>query len=352
MHKKRYAFWRMGFIVISILLFLLNPFAVAGGDEGIEVKTGDFREIEPKTKIEFFCYVPGDWNSGKCHPAIVSHHGAGGTGQGERSFWKGFCARHKLKWIIICPTSPSIHRGSWGSAMRVSRACGYMLKKMQKPYRINPSLTMVSGFSGGGSAMIRCFNDEPDLYGAIVARSANYYHGGEVKRKLKYKSAFIVWGSKDHPYILQQGPRMARQFENYKYKNFRKLIVKGMGHAFNGEAQEEFYKWWKESFYPSSQAEDLERAKKYLSTGKFADAIPIIKTLQSDALTKEITEEAKQLYKKLLKKADKEILRIKRSFADYGPAIARGQVKRFCGKFAGLNDKIAEVKQILKSSEK
>ena len=84
MHKRRYAFWRMGFIVISILLFLSNFFATAGEDEDIEVKTGDFREIEPKTKIEFFCHIPGDWNSVRCYPAIVSHHGAGGTGEGER----------------------------------------------------------------------------------------------------------------------------------------------------------------------------------------------------------------------------------------------------------------------------
>ncbi|OHB69891.1 MAG: hypothetical protein A2W23_05645 [Planctomycetes bacterium RBG_16_43_13] len=266
---------RSAIIANFILLSVITTIA-QDNKKADEPRTGAFEEEDASTKIMLYYYVPKDYNPKEKYAVFVGNHGAGGSGKQLRDLMMRYIREEKKaeegakdgenkgeqekepkpepekNWIIVCPTSPGCSKGNAGKTVSdapvVATAAKNTIDNLSKMYNIDKKHILAMGFSGGGYAVVSCFNKYPDTFTAMAACSINYGKsvGNAIGGGNNNRHVLVVYGEKDLSNIIAGAKRLQTDLKDNGYSNTKIIEIPGMGHKFGEAVIKEIWKWWDE----------------------------------------------------------------------------------------------------------
>jgi len=187
-------------------------------------------------------YVPSTYDPRRQYPLIVTAHGSFpfDSGAGQRDSWVEVAERNDL---IICSPDLDSANGFLGiprdkpapELVRDEKIVLKIIKKIRSDYNINPHGIMITGWSGGGFPAHFIGLRHPEIFRAIVGRTANFNEflvNDETAFKARHMHIFVFFGAGDIAGIAEQN-RLANFWYTVRgFANFQIRQVAG-GHEKN-----------------------------------------------------------------------------------------------------------------------
>lgn len=200
------------------LLLLLPALLLTGCPvtQDQDTPVDEFERIEPRTKTEYWVYVPSTYNARRLWPLVITLHGTPGFDWPERQMkvWKALA--EKEGFIVVAPDLEST-QGILpvGDSRRLKqlqedeRTILAVLRDVAGEYRIDRRYVMLTGFSAGGYPLYYVGMRNPDVFQMLIARACNsdidLLEEVGVNEKNQDQKVFIYWGKDDLKKIRDEG---------------------------------------------------------------------------------------------------------------------------------------------------
>jgi len=137
----------------------------------------EFKRTAPKTKADYYLYVPSTYDAERSWPMVVTFHGTYGfdSARREAQEWRGLAERHGF--IVLAPAMkstqgilPVFHSARLRDLNRDERRVLDAIDDVKHHYNIDSSAVMVTGFSAGGYPLFYIGLRNAKLFSVLVAR--------------------------------------------------------------------------------------------------------------------------------------------------------------------------------------
>lgn len=259
-------------MAVIVLLGFGVAAVAAEPEDGDEPKTGLWSWTGSKTGNEHWVHVPDDYDPAVPCPIMVMSHGINSSGKGMIS--GGTCRGAVQRgWIAVAPTWN--WDGNSDDSGAVAEELIELVKLLDRRYAIDRRTIVSSGYSGGGGVSIRSFTRYPRVYSHLVSQSSNFY--GQYVMQPVDRSAgtdrpvLVLWGEKDHPLILEQGPREATHFRRKRHPTADYVVP---GHPHRPEPKQVW--GWLDATLLDGRIDALEKAVRFASTHRRPEHQPAV----------------------------------------------------------------------------
>ncbi|MDP6381092.1 MAG: PKD domain-containing protein [Phycisphaerae bacterium] len=205
---------------------------------------------EPASGRLYYMYVPMTYDPSRQYPLIVTAHGSFpfDSGAGQRDSWVKVAEENDL---IVCSPDFDGASGLLGipkdkpapALLRDEKAILAIVKTVRSQYNINKDGIMITGWSGGGLPAQFIGLRHPEIFRAIVGRTANfneYLVDDETARRARHLHVYVFFGVSDIAGIAGQN-RLANFWYTIRgFANFKIRQVAG-GHAKNNRRTAEWF---------------------------------------------------------------------------------------------------------------
>ncbi len=194
----------------SIPLLLILAFVVAGCPitEDQDTPVPQVQRVEPRTKSEYWMYVPSYYNARRLWPLVITLHGTPPWDTSTRQIkqWKALAEREGF--IVVAPELEAVEGIlPVGDPRRVDqlqedeRTILSVLQDVAGEYRVDRRCVMLTGFSGGGYPLYYVGMRNPQRFQLLVARACNsdidMLETVGVNDENRDQKIFIFWGKDD-----------------------------------------------------------------------------------------------------------------------------------------------------------
>ncbi|HUX03125.1 MAG: PKD domain-containing protein [Phycisphaerae bacterium] len=197
-------------IAVAAALALAGCGPEAWRTAGGQVVTGKVSfQKEPSTGRTYHLYIPTSYNPQRSYPLVVTAQGTFPFDEaaGQRDRWVNAAERYGL---IICSVDFDSATGFLGippdraapELVRDEMAVLAILKELFGRYNINRDAVMITGWSGGGYPAHFIGLRHPDVFRAIVGRTANFSEhlvSDETAHRARHMHVYVFFGEGDLP---------------------------------------------------------------------------------------------------------------------------------------------------------
>ncbi len=244
--------------LVAVLSLAGMSDAATGESAPEKPRTGRWSWQGPSTGHEHWVHVPDDYAATAPCPILVMSHGVNSSGKGMIN---GRTCQMAVErgWIAVAPTWNWRGDGA-GDWVEVAGEITELLRELIETYPVDRRFVVSSGFSGGGGVSIGSFTRSPELYTLLVSQSSNFHPGYAQAPRRRLSGAdrrpvLVLWGEKDHPLILDQGPKEKAYFERKGHPVSSHVVPGGRHRTFPEHA------WiWLDTLVLSRRARDLSKA--------------------------------------------------------------------------------------------
>jgi poly(3-hydroxybutyrate) depolymerase len=190
----------------------------------------EFDRVEPRTKAEYWMYVPSYYSARRSWPLVITLHGTYGfdSAHWQVKEWKALA--EEKGFIVVAPELDSVQGVlPVSDSRRVKqlredeRTIVSVLRDVAGEYRVDRDHVMLTGFSAGGYPLYYVGLRNPDKFDILVARACNCdidlleeVGVNQANRRLK---VFIFWGKDDLKPIRDAG------WQAFRYLRQRGLMA-------------------------------------------------------------------------------------------------------------------------------
>ena len=199
--------------VVLGAVFLFAALSVTGSlvEAATEVSIDEYEAREFTSSqgdtIKYRLFVPRDYDKNTKYPIVLFHHGAGGSGDDNRSNFEGPCPREwanaerqaKHPAFIIAPQIPR-NRNRKGKQSRTevmkthTQTIHEIIDSLEKEFSIDTSREYVTGLSMGGECTWMSIIERPDRFAAAIPICAgDRFIGMTAKDRGKMFAQFPLW---------------------------------------------------------------------------------------------------------------------------------------------------------------
>ena len=211
-------------------------------DEAGAVRTGKLDLRQQSVDCNYYMYIPTAYNPRKKWPLIVSAPGTFpfDSPPGTRNAW--IDAAEKYGFIICCPDFKSATgllnpKGDQAKLATDDKNVVAILQELRARYSLNPDGAAITGWSGGGFPAHYIGLHHPELFRAIIGRTACFSEDlvdDETARKARQMHVFCFFAANDFAGIPEQNRRANFWYTTRGFLNFEIREVPG-GHAKNND---------------------------------------------------------------------------------------------------------------------
>ena len=199
-----------------------------------QIVTGkiDFQR-EPATGRVYHLYIPKSYNPRRAYPLVVTAQGTFPFDEaaGQRNRWIGAAERYGL---VICSPDFDSASGLLGipadrpapELVRDELATLAIIKELLGRYSINRDAIMITGWSGGGFPAHFIGLRHPEVFRAIVGRTANFSERlvtDDVAHRARHMHVYVFFGEGDLPGFDELN-RNANFW--YTVRGFRNFVIR------------------------------------------------------------------------------------------------------------------------------
>jgi predicted esterase len=211
-------------------------------DEAGAARTGKLDMRQQSVDCNYYMYIPKAYTPKKKWPLIVSAPGTFpfDSPTGTRDAW--IDAAEKYGFIICCPDFKSATglldpKGDQAKLASDDKNVVAILQELRARYSLNPDGVAITGWSGGGFPAHYIGLHHPDLFRAIIGRTATFSEDlvdDETARKARHLHIFCFFATNDFAGIPEQNRRANFWYTTHGFLNFEIREVPG-GHAKNND---------------------------------------------------------------------------------------------------------------------
>jgi len=206
------------------------------------------RELDPVTGRAYYIYVPSTYEHSRPSPVIVSCHGTPPYDIAEHHIreWKMLGEQHGC--IVVAPeliaTDGLIGDGPIVGMLDDERFILSMISLLGYRFNVDRANIMITGFSGGGFPTYWVGLRHPDIFSAVVARSANFSENnldGWYPPEAVSQSVMVYHTENDPGSIRGQSRRAIKYLQS---KGFRVevAVIPGLGHERRPDVAMRFFR--------------------------------------------------------------------------------------------------------------
>ncbi len=169
---------------------------------------GDIRQVrEPSSGRDYFAYSPIDYDQSRQYALIVVCHGTKGFDSARRQIGDWVKLAEEKQFIVLAPKLDGVNGVFIPKAKKQLKlqqrdeqhilAC---IRHVRAGFNIAADRIFLTGWSGGGFAVLHTGLGHPDLFRAIAIMQGNFqgdFFGGVGQHIDPYQPVYVAYGSND-----------------------------------------------------------------------------------------------------------------------------------------------------------
>lgn len=209
-------------------------------DDAGDIRTGKLSLRHEGAERNYYMYVPTNYTAEKKWPLIVSAPGTFpfDSSPGTRDAWAKVAEANGI--IICCPdfvtaTGLLNVKADQTKLDEDNKAVMAIVKQVRERYNIDPNGIAITGWSGGGYPAHYLGMKNPEVFRAIIGRTANFSEDlvdDETAGKARHLHVFCFFAKSDLAGIPEQNRRANFWYTTHGFLNFEIREVPG-GHSKN-----------------------------------------------------------------------------------------------------------------------
>jgi len=218
-----------------------------------EPTTGEFAWTDARTRLEFACYVPPNYDPTRHYGLIIALHGKGSAGVHERNGWRWKMGLEKGDFIIACPTLKEFSIVK--QTERAKAAILRLLAHLRKQYNIDRGRILLTGFSMGGPLSAGVYFRASPAFSALALRAPAGALPGPIVRRTRdnfKKPLLVIVGERDG--LRKAAAKIHKLLKAKRFRNIKHQVVPDVKHSSDPGINVPTLEWFNQQTRPRDQA--------------------------------------------------------------------------------------------------